>query len=106
MARPGRSPHLARNSVLAAIAVLGTTAAMTVTAVRSGGGDRDCPGGEAWVVAQPVGVAVAGYGAAGAGPGGLPAIGSLPGAWSRVELAGCVDTDLLHPLPLTGDGRG
>src|SRR5947199_7374720 len=107
MARPGHSPHLARNAVLAAVAVLGTTAAVTATAVRPGAGGQECPGGEDWVVAEPVGVTVAEYGvAADADPATLPGIGTLPGAWSPVVLAGCVDTDLLHPMPVTGDGRG
>jgi hypothetical protein len=135
MAESGRSPRLARNAVLAGLAVLGTTAAVTVTAVRPGAGEQACPGGEDWVIAQPLGLAMAGYGAGGApyaptlpeaatlpdaagpprpgtlpGTGSLPGNGTLPGAEaggvSPLVLAGCVDTDLLHPMPVTGDGRG
>jgi hypothetical protein len=110
MAESGRSPHLARNAVLAALAVLGTTAAVTVTAVRPGAGEQVCPAGEDWVVAQPLGLAMAGYGRGTPDAPPLPDAATLPGtaagATSPLVLAGCVDIDLLHPMPLTGDGRG
>ena len=95
MAPHSGSPHLARNAVLAVLAVLGTTAA--VTAGAAGAGRDSCPGGEDWVVAQPVVVALAGYGVSSTTGGADTA---------PVVLTGCVDTERLHPVPGAGDGRG
>ncbi len=124
MAEIRPSPRLARNAVLAALAVLATTAAVTAGAVRPGAGEQTCPGGQDWVVAEPVGVAVAGY-----EPATPPDAAALPDAAAPREtgtadtvtadtvtqaaaaaqqptMAGCLNTDLLDPTPVTGDGRG
>jgi hypothetical protein len=142
MAETGRSPHLARNAALAALVVFGSAAAVTAGAVRPGAHTESCPGGEDWVVAQPVDVPMAGYGpgtrprvpgppgsAASpperaipgipADPGALggsirtparsaapPAGGSAQTAAAPLTLAGCVETERLHPMPAGGDGRG
>jgi hypothetical protein len=106
MAEIRRSPRLARNTALAALAVLGTTALVTLTAVRPGADAQSCPGGEAWVVAEPAELSMIDYDAkpmesATALPAGGPSA-----AAAAVVLSGCVDTDRLHPAPVTGDGRG
>jgi len=122
MADTGRSPHLARNAALAALVILGSTAAVTAGAVRPGARTESCPGGEDWVVAQPVGVTMPtahGNRGAPAAPGALggsrlaPTRSAAPPAGGRAQpvaapltLAGCVDTERLDPMPAGGDGRG
>jgi hypothetical protein len=117
------APRLARNAVLATAAVLLTAAVLTLAVVRPGTRPEACPSGEDWVVAQPIGVAMADYqtpatsptakrgtgnpaaGAAGTATGSSAAGAATEGA-GAVLLAGCVDTDRLHPVPLSTDGRG
>jgi len=131
MADTGRSPRLARNAALAALVILGSTAAVTAGAVRPSTGTESCPGGEDWVIAQPVEATLAGtHGNNGANagapdgrvpggpgtPGGSartpskpatpPAVGSAQAVAAPLTLAGCVDTERLHPVPASGDGRG
>jgi hypothetical protein len=126
MANTGRSPRLARNAALAALVILGSTAAVTASAVRPGTGTEDCPGGEDWVIAQPVEATMAGAhgdhrtdpgvpgGSSTSGgsartparPATPPAVGSARAVAAPLTLAGCVDTERLHPMPASGDGRG
>jgi hypothetical protein len=148
MADTGRSPHLARNAALAALVILGSTAAVTAGAVRPGARTESCPGGEDWVVTQPVDATMTGYGpgtrpgapaapgspnspgspaspgkrataGAPAHPGALggsrrtptrsaapPVGGSAQVVATPLTLAGCVNTERLHPLPAGNDGRG
>lgn len=121
------APRLARNAVLAAAAVLLTAAVLTLAVVRPGTRPQACPTGEDWVVAGPAGVAMAGYetpaeasAAAKSATGttarpntGNPAAGAAgtatdatPASTGGLILAGCVDTDRLHPVPISTDGRG
>jgi len=97
--------------MLASLAVLATAAAVTLVAVRSGPGGAGCPAEQSWVQAQPVGVSFAVYGVgievtggARGGPADTVA-GAVVSPRSPV-LAGCVDTDRLHPMPAPVDGRG
>jgi hypothetical protein len=139
MADTGRSPHLARNAALAALVILASTAAVTAGAVRPGARTESCPGGEDWVVTQPVDATMTGYGldtrasapGSPASPGkrataGAPAHSGALGGSRRtparsaaplvggsaqvvatpLTLAGCVNTERLHPLPAGNDGRG
>jgi hypothetical protein len=124
------APRLARNTALAAAAVLLTAAALTLAVLKPGGHPQACPSGEEWIIAAPVGVAMANYdtagnpaaGAAGTAttPGTATASGTAPSsaigepvdgvgadpAADVLLLAGCIDTDRLHPIPVSTDGRG
>lgn len=126
------APRLARNFALATAAVLLTAAVLTLAVLQPGSHPQACPGGEDWIVAEPAGVAMADYGSAAtpgtvspgtvspgaaAGAGGTAA--RTPGTTSAgttsadataaagvLLLAGCLDTDRLHPIPASTDGRG
>jgi hypothetical protein len=123
------APRLARNVALAAIAVLATTAVLTLVVLRPGSHPRACPGGEEWIVAEPAGIAMAGYestapastsattgssaaatgstaGGAAGGAAGTATATDPAAAVAAPLLAGCVDTGRLHPVPLSTDGRG
>jgi hypothetical protein len=120
MTDTGRSPRLARNAALAALVILGSSAAVTAGAVRPGTGTEGCPVGEDWVIAQPVEATMAesggNHGADPGPPGGSartptrpaapPGVGSAQAVAAPLTLAGCVDTERLHPVPASGDGRG
>lgn len=95
-----RPPRLARNVVLAGLAVLATAAAVIVAASPTGPVAETCPAGQHWVEAQPVGVLLTQYGLASSTQ---PVTTAEP---TNLRLAGCVDIDRLHPLPIPIDGRG
>jgi hypothetical protein len=115
------APRLARNLALAAAAVLLTATVLTLAVLAPGSRARGCPSGEDWIVAAPLGASMAGYDDSAALPktAALPRTAAPSGTAGSAEgaagaaaaatpllLVGCVDTNRLHPVPVSTDGRG
>jgi hypothetical protein len=118
------APRFARNLALAAAAVLLTATVLTIAVLAPGSRARGCPSGEDWIVAAPLGASMAGYDDSTALPRSAlphtaqPRTSAPAGTASSAEgaagaaaaspllLVGCVDTNRLHPVPLSTDGRG